>query len=76
MAASKTNAAKGEEPRVRVRIPKTKENSGDVFVSVNERTWQIRRGVEVEVPECVAEVVRNSERAAEAALCFEEAARR
>lgn len=34
----------------------------DLFVSVNGRTFQIQRGVEVEVPACVAEVIRNSDR--------------
>ena len=65
-----------EEKRVRVRIPRAGADAGDVFVSVNERTWLIRRGEEVEVPECVAEVIRSSERAAEAALSFVEAASR
>jgi hypothetical protein len=32
-----------------------------VFVSVNDRTWIVKRGVEVDVPECVAEVIRHSE---------------
>ena len=34
----------------------------DLFVSVNGRKFQIQRGVEVEVPACVAEVIRNSDR--------------
>ena len=46
-----------KEKLVKVRIPKTKENQDDVFVSVNNRTWLIQRGKEVEVPECVAEVL-------------------
>lgn len=33
----------------------------DVFVAVNGRTFQIVRGVEVEVPECVVEVLEHSE---------------
>lgn len=33
----------------------------DVFVAVNGRTFQIVRGVEVEVPACVAEVLEHSE---------------
>ena len=31
------------------------------YVAVNGRSFQIRRGEEVEVPECVAEVLRLSE---------------
>ena len=50
-----------KEKMVKIRIPRTKANQEDVFVSVNERTWIIKRGVEVEVPECVAEVIRHQE---------------
>ena len=50
-----------KEKLVKIRIPKFKANQEDVFVSVNERTWIVKRGVEVEVPECVAEVIRHSE---------------
>lgn len=50
-----------KEKMVKIRIPKFKANQEDVFVSVNERTWIVKRGVEVEVPECVAEVIRHSE---------------
>lgn len=34
----------------------------DVFVSVNGMRYQIQRGVEVEVPDFVKEVIDNSER--------------
>ena len=50
-----------KEKMVRIRIPITKEEKGDVFASVNERTWLIQRGVDVEVPECVVEVLRHKE---------------
>lgn len=33
------------------------ENQGDVFVSVNGKAWQIKRGFEVEVPQEVIEVL-------------------
>lgn len=56
---NKTEAPK--EKKVKIRIPKIKANQEDVFVSVNERTWLVKRGVEVEVPECVAEVIRHQE---------------
>lgn len=59
MAEMKTKPA--EEKLVKIRIPRERNNDGDVFVSVNERTWLIKRGVEVEVPECVAEVLRHQE---------------
>ena len=47
------------EKKVKVLIPITRDDEGDAFVSVNTRTWQIQRGEEVEVPECVAEVLKN-----------------
>lgn len=37
----------------------------DVVVSVNGKTWQIRRGVEVTVPRAVALVLERSLKAAE-----------
>ena len=51
-----------EEKMIKIKIPleRGREND-DVYVSVNERTWQIKRGVEVEVPECVAEVLAHEE---------------
>jgi|GEM_PF-1995594 len=36
--------------------------TGDVFVAVNGRTFQIQRGVEVLVPRCVKEVLDNANR--------------
>ena len=42
-------------------IPLTEKEQGDVFVSINERTWLIKRGEPVDVPECVADVIRQSE---------------
>ena len=55
------NTETPKEKTVKIRIPKLKANQEDVFVSVNERTWIVKRGVEVEVPECVAEVIRHQE---------------
>ena len=57
---------------VKIKIPKTKEEKEDVFVSVNFRTYQIQRGVEVEVPDFVAEVLQHKEEMLEEILLFEE----
>ncbi len=57
---------------VKVRIPKTKNDQEDVFVSVNKDTWLIKRGVEVEVPASVAEVLRHQEEMMEVIMLFEE----
>ena len=57
-----------------IRLPLTRTEKDDVFVSVNNRTWLIKRGVNVEVPECVAEVLRNQEAMLEEAMIFEQKA--
>lgn len=67
----KTEAPK--EKMVKIRIPRTKADQEDVPVWVNERSWLIKRGVEVEVPECVAEVLRHQEEMLETIMMFEEA---
>ena len=46
---------------VKVRLPKVKADQEDVFVSVNNYTCIIKRGVEVEVPAFVAEVLQHRE---------------
>jgi hypothetical protein len=57
-----TETAPEKEKMVTIKLPRDREGKkGDQFVSVNERTWLIKRGVEVEVPECAAEVLRLSE---------------
>lgn len=55
---------------IKIRLPLTRENSAPVYVSVNERSWLIKRGVEVAVPECVVEVLRNQEEAETRAIEF------
>lgn len=59
------------EKMVKVRLPLTKELTDDVFVRVNTRTWLIKRGVEVEIPECAAEVLTHSEEQMLEALAYE-----
>ena len=80
MAEANKTATKVNEPEkeklVKIRIPRGRENQDDVFVGVNGRTWLIKRGVEVEVPECVAEVIRNSEKAEEAAYSFNDSVKK
>ncbi len=58
---------------VKIRIPRTKKDQEDVFVSVNNYTCIIQRGVEVEVPDFVAEVLRHKEEQLEKIMLFEEA---
>lgn len=62
-----------KEKTVKIRLQKTKELKEPVWVRVNNRKWLIQRGVEVEVPECVYEVLRHSEEMQEIIMAFEEA---
>lgn len=62
----------GAEKTVKIKIPITREEKDDVYVSVNDRTWLIQRGKEVEVPECVAEVLRHREEMLQYAFEFSE----
>ena len=61
-----------EEKLVKIRIPRLRQDDPDVYVSVNNRDWLIKRGVEVEVPESVVEVLRHQEESMEAAYTFAE----
>lgn len=66
MAEEKANnaaekAADNKEKMVTISIPRNKVDEEDVFVSVNMRTWIIKRGVPVEVPECVALAIKDQE---------------
>nr|MBQ8243592.1 hypothetical protein [Oscillospiraceae bacterium]MBQ8243601.1 hypothetical protein [Oscillospiraceae bacterium] len=56
---------------VKVRLPKLKADQEDVFVSVNDYTCIVKRGVEVEVPVFVAEVLRHREEMLEKIMEFE-----
>lgn len=73
MAETKAKTAPAAEPEVKetqaaepklVKIKLFKDNgrySGDVFVGVNGRNYLLKRGVELEVPPEVAEVLTHSE---------------
>jgi hypothetical protein len=55
---------------VKIKIPRTKKDEEDVFVSVNMETFLIKRGVEVEVPDYVAEVLQHQEEMLENIMLF------
>lgn len=63
---------KTKEKMVTIKIPRTRKDEEDVFVSVNKRTWLIKRGVEVQVPECVAEVLRHQEEMLDKIAAFDD----
>ncbi len=65
-----TNNAK----RVEVRLPRNKGQNAvqEEFFSVNGKNYIIKRGETVEIPEEVAEVIRNAEKAEEYAMHYAE----
>ena len=60
--------------KVTIRLPKIKGEAEDVFVSVNNYNCVIKRGLEVEVPVFVKEVLDHQEEMLETILAFEEKA--
>lgn len=64
-----TNNAKR---RVEVRLPRNPGQNAnqDEFFSVNGKNYIIKRGETVEIPEEVAEVIRNAEKAEEYAMHY------
>ena len=63
-----------KEKTVKIKLPRTRSEQEDVFVSVNNRTFLIKRGEVVEVPACVAEVLAHQEKMLEKIMLFEAAA--
>lgn len=66
MATTKTDETKSK--MVKVKLRKDREHQDDVTVGLNGEMFRIKRGVEVEVPEGVKEILDNTERMDELAL--------
>ena len=60
-----------ENKKIRIKLPLTRSEKEDVFVGVNGHTWQIARGVEVELPWNVVKVLERQEKMLAQALEFE-----
>ena len=79
---AKTNTPSNEniskkDRMIPIKIEKNKNERDDVFVSVNGKNFQIKRGEKVEVPEYVVEVLENMKRMDELAIeRMEEATKR
>ena len=59
------NVAKKKNPEkemVVVNIPLEKNEADTLFVSVNEKTYSIKRGVDVKVPRFVYDMIIDSQR--------------
>lgn len=60
-AKSKKSKLFTNEPLVTIKLPLTRTEKDDVWVAVNGKSMLIKRGVEVEVPRCIAEVLEHQE---------------
>lgn len=69
------NSAETAKKLVKVRLPKLEGQNAvqEEFYSVNFKNYIIKRGVEVEVPEELAEVILNAEKAKDAASDYADA---
>jgi len=65
-----------EDDTVTIRLPRERDNAEDVVVWVNDRRFLIKRGVSVDVPKCVAEVLQHQEEMLEQRYEFESAHQR
>jgi deoxycytidine triphosphate deaminase len=61
--------------KVRIRLEKRRDDAEDVYVAVNGKSYLIKRGEYVEVPESVAEVLQHKEEMIALAEVFEEQAK-
>lgn len=66
-------AKKKNSPKVKILLPRGRKNEENfVIVSVNGRNYKIMKGVEVEVPEAVAQVLENADMMAQTARRYVE----
>lgn len=61
------------EKKVKIRLPLTRTEKDDVYVAVNGKSYLIKRGETVEVPDFVAEQIRHREEMLSISMAYEEA---
>lgn len=64
-------ATKNTEQKVKIKLPLTRTDSDDVYVGVNGHSYLIKRGVAMEVPASVAEVLQHSDDMLAEAMAYE-----
>jgi len=65
-----------EDDTVTIRLPRERDNAEDKVVWANDRRFLIKRGVSVDVPKCVAEVLQHQEEMLEQRYEYESAHQR
>ena len=56
---------------VKIKLPLSRTEKDDVYVALNGKSYQIKRGTTVEVPEGVAEILQHREEMLSQAIEFE-----
>ena len=59
------------EKKVKIKLPLTRSEKDDVYVAVNGKSFLIKRGETVEVPDYVAEVLQHRDDMLAEAMEFE-----
>lgn len=75
MSTEKKTTETKTEKMVKIRLPREREKPDAAYWSLNGRKWLIKRGVEVEVPEALANLIYRQEEAKEEAYKKREAAK-
>jgi hypothetical protein len=60
---------------VKIKVPLVRGENEDLWVAVNGRSYLIKRGIYVDVPAAVAEVIQHSEEMEARAIEYEASAR-
>lgn len=61
--------------KIKIRLPLTRTEKKDEYVAVNGKTFQIKRGETVEVPDYVAEQLQHKEEMLSISMAYEEKAK-
>lgn len=61
--------------KIKIPVSRNDKDKDDIYVAVNGKSYLIKRGVFVDVPVCVAEVLQHSEDMQAEAIAYEEAAK-
>ena len=70
--AENAAAKKPAKPKmVKIKLPLTRTEKDDVYVGLNGKSYLIKRGVEVEVPEGVAKILERKEKMLSIAMEYE-----
>lgn len=70
-AAARPRPAAKKVKKVKIKLPLSRTEKDDVFVGLNGKTYLIKRGVEVEVPEGVAKILQRREKMLSIAMEYE-----